>query len=188
MKTAWRFVSVLLGVIGMSGGQAGALTGAKNLFELSATDIDGRERKLNEFAGKVVMVVNVASKCGFTSQYEGLEAIFKKYKDQGFVILAFPSNDFMGQEPGSNEEIKKFCATNYDVSFPIFAKGAVTGEERQPVFEFITQEANQRLAGRVMWNFEKFLFDRQGNLVERYRSMTTPESATITAKIEELLK
>lgn len=188
MKKLWQFISVFLGIFGMSTQQAAALTGAKNLFELSATDIDGHERKLSEFAGKVVLVVNVASKCGFTSQYEGLEEIYKKYKDRGLEILAFPSNDFMGQEPGSNEDIKKFCTLNYDVSFPIFAKGPVTGEERQPVFQFITQEANSRLAGRVMWNFEKFLFDRQGKLVERYRSMTGPESASITSKIEELLK
>ena len=187
MKLMLRIFSVLLGLVGMSDGKAMALTGAKNLFELSATDIDGVERKLSEFSGKVVLVVNVASRCGFTGQYEGLEAIYKKYKEQGFVVLAFPSNDFLGQEPGSNDEIKNFCKSKYDVSFPIFSKGAVTGDEKQPVFKYITEEADARLAGRVMWNFEKFLFDRSGKMIERYRSMTGPDSSTITSKIEELL-
>lgn len=188
MKSLLKILSILLGVVGMGDSRAVALTGAKNLFELSAIDIDGKNRSLSEFAGKVVLVVNVASKCGFTSQYEGLEAIYDRYRERGFVVLGFPSNDFLGQEPGTNEEIASFCKTKFNVSFPMFSKGPVTGEEKQSVFKYITEEADSRLAGRVMWNFEKFLFDRNGKLVERYRSMTGPESNSITSKIEELLK
>lgn len=188
MRTLLKLFSVVLGVVGLSDGKASALTGAKSLFELAATDVDGVERKLSDYSGKVVLVVNVASRCGFTGQYEGLEKLFKQYEAQGFVVLAFPSNDFLGQEPGSNEEIKTFCQTKFNVTFPVFSKGSVTGDDKQPVFKFITEEADPRLAGRVMWNFEKFLFDRNGKLIERYRSMTAPESTAIVGKIEELLK
>jgi len=188
MKSIIKFLSIMFGFLGVSEARAADVTGAKSLFDLSAIDLDGREVKFSDYAGKVILIVNVASKCGFTSQYAGLEKIYRTYKDRGFAILAFPSNDFMSQEPGTNEDIKKFCKLNYDVSFPVFSKGAVTGEEKQVVFKYLTDEANPQLAGRVMWNFEKFLFDRNGKLVERYRSMTGPESASIIGKIEELLK
>jgi glutathione peroxidase len=160
---------------------------ADTFFDLSARSIDGSDIEFQGYRGKVLLVVNTASKCGFTPQYEGLEEIYKKYREQGFEVLAFPSNDFMQQEPGSNEEIKSFCKTTYDVTFPLFARGAVTGGDKQPVFRFLTENAGSDLNGEVRWNFEKFLIGRDGRLVERFRSFTSPTSGKVVAAIERLL-
>ena len=137
-----------------------------SIFELKATNIDGSEASLSNYKGKVLLVVNTASRCGFTPQYKSLEKIYKKYKERDFVVLAFPSNDFR-QELPTDEEIKEFCEA-YELSFPIFAKGKVKGFEKQEVFKYLTEDSNGRSIGEIRWNFEKFLISREGKLVKRF--------------------
>jgi glutathione peroxidase len=158
-----------------------------SLYDLSATSIEGTEIRLSDYRGKVVLIVNTASNCGFTGQLDGLEKVYKKYQDQGLIVLGFPSNDFLGQEPASNSEIKAFCSNTYGTTFPLFNKAPVTGSDKQPVFKFLTELSLPELQGSVKWNFEKFLLDRNGLLRERYSSFTKPESEKLTKKIEELL-
>ena len=156
-----------------------------NIFELKTTRIDGIEVSLSNYEGKVILVVNTASRCGFTPQYKSLEKIYKKYKERDFVVLAFPSNDFR-QELSTNEEIKDFCEV-YELSFPIFAKGKVKGFGKQEVFKFLTEDSNGRNIGEIRWNFEKFLVSREGKLVKRFRSSVEPNQDVITKAIESLL-
>ena len=155
------------------------------IFELKATSIDGREVSLSNYEGKVLLVVNTASRCGFTRQYKSLEKIYNKYKERDFVVLAFPSNDFR-QELSTNEEIKDFCEV-YELSFPIFAKGKVKGFEKHQVFKYLTEDSNGRSMGEIRWNFEKFLVSREGKLVRRFRSNVDPNQDEITSAIESLL-
>jgi len=157
-----------------------------SLYDITAKDITGQETPLSKFKGKVALVVNTASKCGFTYQYKDLESLYEKYKDQGFVVLGFPSNDYMTQEPGSDQEIKKFCEFKYGVTFPLFTKDHVSGEAKQPVFKFLT-ESNQNFTGDPGWNFVKFLVDREGKVIDRFSSLTSPNNNKITSKIESLL-
>jgi glutathione peroxidase len=159
-----------------------------NLYHLSATNIEGQQIAMKDYAGKVLLIVNVASKCGFTSQYKDLESLYQNYKSQGFVVLGFPSNDFLNQEPGSNQEIKKFCELNYGVTFPLFAKNSVTGDKIQPVFKFLTSSEESDLKGRVSWNFEKFLISRDGKLVARFSSRTNPLDKKLKTAVEKQLK
>ena len=167
----------------------GEVMGAdQSIYEYKVTQINGEEISLSQYKDKVVMIVNVASKCGFTNQYEGLEKVYNQYKDRGFVVLGFPSNDFGAQEPGTEKEIQEFCKLNYGVTFPLFKKGPVKGDEKQELFKYLTKGSNSVLTGDVAWNFEKFLINKKGQLVERYRSITKPESKSVTDKIEELLK
>lgn len=144
---------------------------------------DEAPQNLCQYQGKVILAVNTASFCGFTSQYEGLEKIYAKYKDQGFVVLGFPSNDFGQQEPGSNKEIAEFCKNTYDVKFPMFAKSAVSGSNPNPLFKMLIAKTGTT----PKWNFYKYLIDRNGNVVDSYGSMTKPTSTSITAQIEKLL-
>ena len=154
--------------------------------DLVVKDMDGKEVKLSDYRGKVLLIVNVASKCGFTPQYKGLETIYEKYKERGFEILAFPCNDFGGQEPGTNEEIKEFCETKFNVTFKLFDKIKVLGEDRSPLYaRLINNDVTDK--GDVKWNFEKFLIDRNGNIAARFRSKITPESEEITKAIEKEL-
>ena len=157
-----------------------------NISEFKVKDINLKEVKLSEFKGKVLLMVNVASKCGFTSQYAGLQKIYEQYKDQGFEVLGFPCNDFGGQEPGTNEEIKNFCSLNYNVTFPMFDKVHVKGEGKAPLFDLLT---NNSVTGdsTIKWNFEKFIIDKEGNVVDRFRSITKPHSKKITSLIEREL-
>jgi glutathione peroxidase len=157
-----------------------------NISEITVKDINLKEVKLSNYNGKVLLIVNVASKCGFTSQYEGLQNIYEKYKDQGFEVLGFPSHDFGGQEPGTNEEIKNFCSLNYEVTFPMFDKVQVKGNEKAPLFDLLT---NNFVTGKspIKWNFEKFIINKEGNIVDRFRSMTKPDSKKITSLIEQEL-
>jgi glutathione peroxidase len=171
----------------MGAKQASAAENLPSFFSLKAKSIDGQEVDFADYKGKVIMVVNVASRCGFTSQYKDLEAIYRKFKDKGLVVLGFPSNDFGAQEPGSDQEIKKFCSVNYGVSFPIFSKAPVTGDQIQPVYKYLTQDAGATMGGPVLWNFEKFLIDRQGRPVERFRSQSSPSSAKVQSAVEKLL-
>tara|TARA_B100000989_G_scaffold105119_1_gene76993 strand:- start:118 stop:582 length:465 start_codon:yes stop_codon:yes gene_type:complete len=141
------------------------------LYEFSVKDIDGSEVDLSSYKGKVILIVNVASACGFTSQYEGLQDLFERYKDKGLEILAFPCNQFGSQEPGSNEQIKTFCDDKYNISFKLFDKVDVIGEHASPLFNYLNKEAGRD----IKWNFTKFLFDQNGNFVKGYGSMKTPK-------------
>ena len=161
---------------------------AGNALDYTLTDIDGAAVDLKQYAGKVVMIVNVASRCGFTPQYAELEQLYLKYKDQGFVVLGFPANNFLWQEPGSNAEIKQFCTLKYAVTFPMFAKISVKGDDIAPLYKFLTeQEAQPEGKGNISWNFNKFLLDRKGNTACRFGSRTKPADAKVAATIEKLL-
>ncbi len=154
-----------------------------NISDITVKDMNGKDVKLSEYKGKVLLIVNVASKCGFTPQYEGLEKIYNKYKDQGFEILAFPCNQFGGQEPGTNEEIQNFCSSKYGVTFKLFDKIEVNGDNRSPLYAKLTSNTNTE-QGDVKWNFEKFLISKKGEIVARFRSKVTPESSGISSAIE----
>lgn len=167
---------------------AGSLFAASSLFEFSLPSIDGKAMPLSTFKGKVVLLVNVASRCGYTPQYTALEATYEKYKDQGFVILGFPANNFGAQEPGTNEEIKTFCQSKYSVTFPMYGKVSVKGDDQTPLYQYLTKDANPTVAGEIKWNFTKFLVDRNGNVVQRFEPKVTPDSPEVTAAIEKLLK
>jgi glutathione peroxidase len=159
---------------------------AATFYDFSAKALDGNDVSMADYKGKVVLVVNVASKCGFTPQYTGLEELYKKYKDRGLVILGFPCNQFGNQEPGSSAEIKQFCSLNYPVSFPIFSKVEVNGDNAHPLYNYLKHEQTGLLGTEaVKWNFTKFLVDRSGKVVDRYAPQTTPES--IGPDIEKLL-
>jgi glutathione peroxidase len=163
-----------------------AMFGA-SVYDYSMKNIDGKNVALSSFKGKVLLVVNVASKCGFTPQYTGLEALYEKYKGQGFVIAGFPANNFMAQEPGTDEEIKTFCSSKYNVTFPMFSKISVKGDDKAPLYQFLTDAgANPTTGGEIKWNFTKFLVDRKGNIVKRFEPTVTPEQ--MDAAIAEALK
>jgi glutathione peroxidase len=150
--------------------------------------IDDKPVNLGRYQGKVVLVVNVASKCGLTPQYKPLQALYEKYKEKGLVILGFPANEFGAQEPGSNEEIKKFCTDNYKVTFPMFSKIVVKGEEIHPFYKFLTsKETNEKFAGEIEWNFAKFVLNRKGEVVGRIKANTKPDSADVVKMIEKEL-
>jgi glutathione peroxidase len=167
---------------------AAAGAGAASLYDYRLDDIDGKAVTLREFQGKVLLLVNTASRCGFTYQFEGLEALYKKYRDKGFVILGFPSNDFFGQDPGTNKEIKDFCTLSYGVSFPMFSKIKVTGKDMHPLYRFLTEKAtNPRFAGAISWNFNKFLVGRDGTIIGRFRTQDEPQSAALLAAVEAAL-
>lgn len=147
------------------------------LYDIEARTIDGATKPLRDYEGKVVLIVNVASKCGFTPQYAGLEALYEKFADKGFVVLGFPCNQFGAQEPGSESEIASFCSATYDVSFPMFAKIEVNGENAHPLYKFLKREAPGILGSEaIKWNFTKFLVDRTGKVVRRYAPADTPQS------------
>lgn len=156
-------------------------------YSFSMKSIEGETISLENYKGKVVLVVNTASKCGYTPQYEGLQKIYTTYKDQGFVILGFPANNFMGQEPGSDEEIKEFCTANYDVSFPMFSKISVKGKDQDKLFSYLTSEENPDFKGDIKWNFEKFLISKDGKLLHRFRSKVKPTDKEMTQAIEAAL-
>jgi glutathione peroxidase len=158
----------------------------KNIYGFEASDIEGKTTSLKKFKGKVVLIVNVASKCGLTKQYEGLETLYKKYKDKGLVILGFPCNQFLGQEPGTEAEIAQFCSVNYGVSFPMFSKISVNGDETHPLYKYL----KSILPGKdgnaeIEWNFAKFLIDREGVPVLRFHPKIKP--VELEAEIEKLL-
>lgn len=161
---------------------------AKDIYDFTMKTIDGKQESLDAYKGKVVLIVNVASKCGFTPQYSGLESLYEKYKDQGFVILGFPANNFASQEPGTDAEIKKFCSTKYNVSFPMFSKISVTGADTAPLYQYLTEDsANPSVHGAIQWNFTKFLIGRDGRILARFEPKVTPESSEVTNAIETAL-
>jgi glutathione peroxidase-family protein len=160
----------------------------ESIYDFVVTDIMGLETSLAPYRGKVLLIVNVASKCGFTPQYGGLQAIYDRYKDRGFEILGFPANNFLHQEPGSNSEIREFCTVNYGVSFPMFAKISVRGNDIHPLYRFLTsKETDPNFAGKISWNFNKFLVDRTGNVIGRFPSQEIPESPKIVGAVEKAL-
>ncbi len=159
-----------------------------SIYEFIMKNIDGEQVSLSKYKGKVILIVNVASRCGFTKQYEGLQKIYLKYKDRGFVILGFPANNFMGQEPGTDQEIKEFCSLKYNVTFPMFSKISVRGKDIHPLYAFLTgKDTNPDYAGAITWNFNKFLIDRNGNIVNRFDSKVEPESPEILNAVESYL-
>ncbi|MGO8815354.1 MAG: glutathione peroxidase [Terriglobia bacterium] len=164
------------------------LLAAGGLFDFTLPLIDGDPTPLANYKGKVILLVNVASKCGFTPQYTALESLYEKYKDHGFVILGFPANNFGAQEPGTNAEIKRFCSTKYSVTFPMFSKISVKGDDTAPLYQYLTEKANPAVAGEIRWNFTKFLVDRNGHIVARFEPKTTPDSPEVVAEVEKLLK
>ncbi|WP_446743298.1 glutathione peroxidase [Silvibacterium acidisoli] len=160
----------------------------KNIYDFTIKSIDGKPVSLHEYHGKVVMIVNVASKCGFTPQYAGLESLYEKYKDRGLVIVGVPANNFAQQEPGTDAEIKKFCSNKYNVSFPMMHKVSVLGPDQAPLYAFLTDKSTDpAFAGDIKWNFTKFLFDRNGTPVARFEPKTTPDSPEVTSAVEAAL-
>ncbi|WP_292978633.1 glutathione peroxidase [Nitrosomonas sp.] len=157
-----------------------------NIYDYGVKTIDGQDKLLGDYKGKVLLIVNTASKCGFTPQYQGLEELYRSYKDRGLVVLAFPCNQFAGQEPGSHDEIRAFCSSLYDVSFPLFAKIEVNGKHTHPLYQYLKEAKPGVLGtGAIKWNFTKFLVDRSGQVVKRYGPAEKPES--LVRDIEELL-
>jgi len=156
-----------------------------NAHDFSAKTIDGADKKLSDYKGKTLLIVNVASKCGLTPQYETLEKLYRRYHDRGFEVLGFPCNQFAGQEPGTEADIKSFCSLNYDVSFPLFSKVEVNGPGRHPLYAYLTaQEAQPDGAGDVQWNFAKFLVDKKGDVVARFSPTEAPTSDDVAKAIE----
>lgn len=161
---------------------------AKSIYDFEVKTIKGEKVDLSKYKGKTVLLVNVASKCGYTKQYADMQKVYDKYKDQGFVILGFPCNQFGGQEPGTESEILEFCQENYGVTFPMFSKVEVNGEGKAPLYKYLTAlETAPKAAGDISWNFEKFLIGPDGKVVGRYSSKVTPGSKEMTEKIEALL-
>jgi glutathione peroxidase len=159
---------------------------AESIYDISVKTIDAKTVKLDEYKNKVILVVNVASQCGYTPQYDGLESIYEKYKSQGFVVLGFPCNQFGEQEPGTNEEIKAFCSSKFNVKFPLFDKIEVNGTNRHPLYILLAGKSSV-FAGDITWNFNKFLIGRDGKMIMRYDSSITPESKELTEAIEQAL-
>lgn len=159
---------------------------AEPIYDLKLKDIDGKDTSLAAYRGKVLLIVNVASKCGYTKQYAGLEAAYQKYKDQGLVVLGFPCNQFGGQEPGTNEEIKAFCSSTFHVTFPLFDKLDVNGANRHPLYAALAGNGSP-FPGDIKWNFNKFLLGRDGKILKRFESKTAPDSPELTQAIEAAL-
>jgi len=181
IKKIWLGLMLLLPFLAQAGDKM------QSFYDFNATDITGDIKSMSEYKGKVVLVVNVASKCGFTPQYEGLQKLYETYKKDGLEILAFPCNQFNEQESGTNKEIQKFCNVNYGVTFPLFEKIDVNGENTHPLYKFLKEEATGFMWTKsIKWNFTKFLIDRDGNVITRYGSATKPKS--IEDDIVKLLK
>src|ERR1700728_3926789 len=188
MKTSGNKISqsLLFGLVSLI--MSASLFAASSIYDFTLPSIDGKPAPLSNYKGKVILLVNVASRCGFTRQYSALESTYEKYKDQGFVILGFPANNFGSQEPGTNQEIKTFCQTKYSVTFPMYAKVSVKGDDQTPLYAYLTTKANPALSGDIKWNFTKFLVDRNGNVVQRFEPDVTPDSPQVIAAIEKALK
>jgi glutathione peroxidase len=168
---------------------AAAAGSAASLYDYSVKTIDGAPETLSSFKGKTVLIVNVASKCGYTPQYAGLQKLYAKYKDRGFVILGFPANNFMAQEPGTNAEIKTFCTRTYNVTFPMFSKISVKGDDKAPLYQYLTEQSpNAATHGDIKWNFTKFLIGKDGKVVARFEPDVTPESPEMEKAIESALQ
>lgn len=157
----------------------------KSVLDFTMNTIDGKSQSLSTYKGKVLLIVNTASECGYTPQYETLERLYETYKDKGFMILAFPANNFGSQEPGTNSEIKSFCSTKYHTTFDLFSKISVKGDDQHPLYKYITQDSPFK--GDIKWNFQKYLVDRSGKIVSRFMSAVDPMSKDVTENVEKLL-
>lgn len=165
-----------------------AILSAASMYDYTLKSIDGAPTPLSSFKGKVVLLVNVASRCGYTPQYVGLEKLYETYKDQGFVIIGVPANNFMSQEPGTNAEIKTFCKSKYDVTFPMMAKVSVKGGDQNALYQYLTStEQNPKTGGEIKWNFTKFLVGRDGNVVARFEPAVKPDDPAVTSAIKTAL-
>ena len=171
----------LLGLLGIA---AGPVLAANSVYEFSAARIDGTPQSLSIYKGQVLLIVNTASRCGFTKQYAGLQELYEKYKERGLAVLGFPANNFGGQEPGTNEEIQQFCSLKFNVTFPMFGKISVKGGDIHPLYAWLTADPN---GAPVSWNFNKFLIGRDGKLIAHFGSRTKPDDAELTAAIESAL-
>lgn len=158
-----------------------------SIYDFELNSLSGDEISLSEFEGNVLLIVNTASECGYTPQYKELQELYETYNDEGFYVLGFPANNFGGQEPGSDEEIAQFCELNYGVTFPMFSKISVKGDDQHPLYNYLTQADNPDFTGEIGWNFEKFLIDRNGNIVRRFKSNVTPTGDELTDSLKELL-
>jgi len=177
MKPMKKMMQILIATTIMMGSAQAA-----SIYDIPLKTIDGKETTLKEYQGKTLLIVNTASGCGYTPQYKGLQQLYQQYKNKGFVVLGFPSNDFGGQEPGTNPDIKKFCELKYKVSFPMFKKNSVKGPFKQALFQFLIENAKNH--DEIGWNFEKFIIDRTGRVAARFKSAVTPESDAIKKAIE----
>jgi glutathione peroxidase len=189
MKTIFSHLMMLAIAAALIGQSAAAKTentmNTPGVYAFTMKTIDGKEKPLSEYKGKVALIVNVASFCGYTKQYSALEALYRKYKDKGFAILGFPANNFGAQEPGTDTEIKTFCTSKYDVTFDMFSKISVKGNDQHPFYKYLTNDTG--FNGDIEWNFTKFLVDKNGTVVARYKSRIAPNDEQVTQKIEELL-
>ena len=165
--------------------RGGAKPASRTVHDFSAVTIDGVAQPLSAYKGKALLIVNTASKCGYTPQYEGLEALYQQYRERGLVVLGFPANNFMGQEPGTNAEIKSFCSTKYQTTFPLFAKISVKGKEISPLYAYLTRDSGFK--GDIAWNFNKFIVGPDGKVVARFGSGTDPLAKELTTKLESVL-
>ena len=163
--------------------------GASGVYQFTLNSIDGRPAPLAHYAGKVLLLVNVASKCGYTPQYKELEQLYEKYKETGLVVIGFPANNFGGEEPGKDEEIKDFCSRTYNVTFPMYSKVSVKGDNTTPLYQFLTDTAaNPTTGGEIKWNFTKFLVGRNGRVIARFEPMVKPDEAQVISAIEKALR
>lgn len=160
---------------------------AQDIYSIKENDISGKAADFSQYKGKVLLIVNVASQCGYTSQLEGLETLYKKYKDKNVVVLGVPTNDFGGQTPEDDASFKEFCSKNYNVSFPLLTKKTILGESKRPLYKFLTEQSPKNFQGNVKWNFEKFLIGKDGKIVERFSSSVSPSDEKLVKKIDSLL-
>jgi glutathione peroxidase len=172
----------------MGGGASGVEPTAESIYDIPVRTNGGEEVKMETYRGKVLLIVNTASRCGFTGQYAGLQKLYRKHQDRGFVVLAFPSNDFLKQEPGTDAEIKQFCELNYSITFPIFAKISVKGKAQHQLYAFLTsRKTNPRFSGKIGWNFNKFLIGKDGTVLNRFATRVSPEAAEVDQAVEGAL-
>jgi glutathione peroxidase len=184
MKKLIILISILFMFISMQSEEK-----AMSIYDFTMEDIKGDSIKLDEYKGKIILIVNTASKCGFTYQYDGLEKLYQDYKEQGFIILGFPANNFLKQDPGSNEEIANFCRLTYGVTFPMFSKISVKGKDIHPLYEYLTSKnAGHNFGGKISWNFNKFMISKDGKIINRFGSKVKPEDEKIVNAIEQALK
>jgi glutathione peroxidase len=193
MRSRWRIGMALgaMGALGFGWAQAEQTetNKMKSIYEFQLKQIDGSATSLAGYKGQVMLIVNVASHCGFTGQYAGLQKLYETYKNRGLVLLGFPANDFLGQEPGTNAEIAQFCSLKYHVTFPMFEKIAVTGKAMHPLYHYLTDKAtNPEFSGKITWNFNKFLIDREGRIAARFGTRTDPDNKDLIAAIEKALE
>lgn len=188
-KIIYYIASLLVALITCGRWAAAEEAKMKTVYDFVMKDIDGKDVKLEKFRGKVALIVNVASQCGYTPQYTGLQAVYQKYKDKGLVVLGFPANNFGAQEPGADAEIKTFCTSKFNVTFPMFSKISVKGPDQHPFYQFLTsKETDPQFAGDIAWNFNKFLVDKDGKVIARFESKDAPEGEKVTQAIEQALK